>query len=228
MTVDLPDGLVALIGHEPRDPALFLDALTHGSHNVHGRAGDYQRLEFLGDRVLGLVIADALYQRFPGDSEGQLSARLNALVARSTCGEVARAIGLPPMVRLGRQARDDGGRDSDNILGDVVEALIGALFIDGGIEAAKRFVLAHWGARITEATVARKHPKTALLEWAAARRRKPPVYTILRRDGPDHAPRFTISVEVANVGTASGEGTSRQEAETAAAAALLDQIGQSK
>ena len=214
------DALPALLGHRPRDTALFTEALTHGSHG--GR--DYQRLEFLGDRVLGLVMSDALFQRFPKDSEGQLSARLNALVTRECCADVARQIGLPPLIRLGKQARDDGGRESDNILGDVVEALIGALYLDAGLDQARGFILKAWGPRIEAGVTAPRHPKSNLLEWAAANKRKPPVYTIERRDGPDHAPRFTIVASVPNVGEARGTGSSKQEAEKAAATALLAQL----
>lgn len=214
-----PD-LAAIIGYPPRSPDLFVEALTHGSHG--GR--DYQRLEFLGDRVLGMVIADALFAAFPQEPEGQLSARLNALVTRECCAEVARALGLPPLIRLGKQALGDGGRDSDNIVGDVMEAVIGAVWLDAGLETARRFILSAWGERIRGGRAAPKHPKSALLEWSAANRRKPPVYQIVNRDGPDHAPRFTVSVTVAHAGEATATGTSKQEAETAAAAALLAQL----
>ena len=210
-----------LTGHRPADPALFIEALTHGSH---GDRADYQRLEFLGDRVLGLIIADALYRRFPRESEGALAARLNGLVSRASCAEVARAIALGPHMRLGKQARDDGGRESDNILGDVIEALIGALFLDAGLDAAREFVMRHWEPRIGAVKSAPKHPKSALMEWAAAHRRKPPSYDVLNRSGPDHAPRFTVKASVPNAGEAEGEGTSKAEAEAAAAAALLAQL----
>ncbi len=216
----VPPELITMIGHTPRDPALFIEALTHGSHG--GR--DYQRLEFLGDRVLGLVVSEALYTRFHLETEGQLSARLNTLVTRESCAEVARALGLPPHIRLGKQALGDGGRDSDNIVGDVMEAVIGALYIDAGFTAAQDFILSAWGERIHHAATAPKHPKSALLEWTAANRRKPPVYSIERRDGPDHAPRFTVAVSVLNSGGATASGASKQEAETAAAAALLSQL----
>lgn len=209
-----------IIGYTPADSALFTEALTHGSHG--GR--DYQRLEFLGDRVLGMVIADALYAAFPRESEGELSARLNGLVTRECCAAVARDIGLPPLIRLGKQALSDGGRDSDNIVGDVMEAVIGAIWRDAGFDAARRFVLAAWGARIETTRSAPKHPKSALLEWSAANRRKPPVYAVDSRDGPDHAPRFTVSVSIAHAGTATATGASKQEAETAAAAALLAEL----
>lgn len=225
--------LAAMIGYQPRDAALFTEALTHGSHGAKGgskgvnkdgapRAGkDYQRLEFLGDRVLGLVIATELFRRFPRESEGALSARLNGLVTGASCAEVARALGLPPLVLLGKQARDDGGRDSDNILGDVVEALIGAMYLDAGMDEASRFILSSWGERIGAVRDAPKHPKSALMEWAAAHRRKPPDYRVTYRDGPDHAPIFTVEASIANTGRASATASSKQEAEKAAAAALL-------
>jgi ribonuclease-3 len=209
-----------MLGHEPSDKALFVEALTHGSHG--GR--DYQRLEFLGDRVLGMVIADALFSQFPHESEGQLAARLNALVTGERCAEVARSIGLPPLIKLGKQALSDGGRESTNIIGDVMEAVIGALYIDAGLDQARRFILSAWGDRVQQATTAPKHPKSALLEWSAAHRKKPPVYLIEHRDGPDHAPRFTVRVAVAHAGEARATGASKQEAESLAAAALLAQL----
>ncbi|MFM6853845.1 MAG: ribonuclease III [Sphingopyxis sp.] len=224
------DALCALIGHSPRNPDLFVDALTHGSHGAKGAgrggktARDYQRLEFLGDRVLGLTIAGMLYQRFPQESEGALSARLNGLVTGAVCADVARAIGLPPLVRMGKQARDDGGRDSDNILGDVTEALIGALYLDGGLPVAEQFIVTHWAQRIDAVRVAPKHPKSALMEWAAAHKRRPPEYSVANREGPDHAPRFTVIASIPNAGEATATGTSKQDAEKAAALALLTQL----
>ena len=181
-----------------------------------GEARDYQRLEFLGDRVLGLVIADWLYERSEG-AEGKLSQRLNALVARETCADVARSLGVQAHIRLGKQARDDGGIESDNILGDVMEALIGALFLERGFDVARVFVRKAWRGPIEGGTGQRKHPKAALQEWAAGNRRKPPVYTMLGRDGPDHAATFTVAVAVNGVGEAQARGSSKQEAETNAA-----------
>ena len=221
---DLPPSLAEILAYEPQDSALFIEALTHGSSTTKAAARTYQRLEFLGDRVLGLSIAHELYRRFPHEAEGQLSARLNGLVAGEVCADVARQLGLPPLVRMGKQARDDGGRDSDNILGDVIEALIGALYLEAGMDKAEAFILASWGARIGAVLEAPKHPKSALMEWAAAHKRKPPEYAIIARDGPDHAPRFTITVSVPHVGAAQGTGTSKQEAEKSAAAALLSQL----
>jgi ribonuclease III len=219
--IALPPALSTIIGHEPVNQALFVEALTHGSHGGNQGGPDYQRLEFLGDRVLGVVIAEALFAAFPRESEGQLSSRLNALVTGEQCAEVARALGLPPLIRLGKQALSDGGRESVNIIGDVMEAVIGALYLDTGLERARAFILASWGERLHQASSAPKHPKSALLEWSAANRRKPPIYSIEQREGPDHAPRFTVHVSVPNAGEARGSGTSKQEAETAAASTLL-------
>jgi ribonuclease III len=208
------------LAHAPRDPALFERALTHASHEDD----PYERLEFLGDRVLGLAVALWLYELFPDEPEGKLSRRLNALVAGETCAEVARELGVPAHLRLGKQAREDGALDSDNVLGDVTEALIGALFLEEGFEAAARFVRRAWGDRVSSRDKAPKHPKSALQEWAAANQRKPPVYQLADRRGPPHAPRFAVRVEIAGVGSASAEGASKQEAETAAAVLLLEQL----
>jgi ribonuclease-3 len=220
MKPDDAQWLAGLIGRNPGDWALFERALTHSSH------GDdhYERLEFLGDRVLGLAVAQWLYELFPDEPEGKLSRRLNALVAGETCAEVAREIGVPERVRLGKQAREDGASDSDNVLGDVVEALIGALFLEAGFEAAAAFVRQAWGDRVSTRDKAPKHPKSALQEWAAANDRKPPVYQLANRSGPHHAPKFVVEVAIAGVGAASAEGASKQEAETAAAASLLEQL----
>jgi ribonuclease-3 len=207
------------LGHKPRDPALFIRALTHGSYSsVH-----YERLEFLGDRVLGLVAATWLYRLFPDEPEGKLSRRFNAIVSRETCAEVARDIGVAAHMILGKQARDDGAFQSDNVLGDIIEALIGALYLEGGVEAAERFIHSAW-ERFVSTAQAPKHPKSALQEWAAAHNCKPPVYTMGARTGPHHAPRFTVIVAIPNKAEASAEGASKQEAETAAAKALLEKL----
>jgi ribonuclease-3 len=220
--MDAPaDWVERITGWRPRDATLFERALTHSSRTD---AEDYERLEFLGDRVLGLAIAAWLYELFPDEPEGKLSRRLNALVARETCAEVARALGVGTQIRLGKQARDDGATDSDNVLGDVVEALLGALYLEAGLERAVRFVREAWGERVTMQEKAPKHPKSALQEWAAANDRKPPVYSLAHRSGPHHAPRFTVEVEIAGVGAAQADGLSKQEAETEAAKALLEQL----
>ena len=208
------------LGRPPADPALFERALTHAS-----QSGDhYERLEFLGDRVLGLAMADWLFETFPNEPEGELSRRLNALVARDVCAEIAREIGVAAWMRLGKQARDDGALDSDNVLGDVVEALIGALWLDAGMDAAAGFVRRAWAERVSTRDKAPKHPKSALQEWAAAHERKAPVYSLTDRSGPSHAPKFVVEVEIKGVGAASAEGLSKQEAETEAAMKLLQQL----
>jgi ribonuclease-3 len=215
------DFLIALTGHAPHSDNLWREALTHGSL---GEPRDYQRLEFLGDRVLGLAIAEWLYTD-PGASEGKLSQRLNVLVSRETCAAIARALVIAPHIRLGKQARDDGGANSDNILGDVMEALIGALFLERGFDAARDFVRQAWAAPVAAGAGQRKHPKAALQEWAAGNRRKPPVYTVVSRDGPDHAATFTVTVAVNGVGEATARGSSKQDAETAAADEFMQNFG---
>lgn len=209
--------IAELTGAPPARADLWADALTHGSM---AEARDYQRLEFLGDRVLGLVIADWLHEKSDA-AEGKLSQRLNALVSRETCADVARTIAVATHIRLGKQARDDGGVQSDNILGDVMEALIGALFVERGFDAARDFVRKVWDKPMASGTGQRKHPKAALQEWAAGNRRKPPVYALVSRDGPDHSATFTVSVEVKGVGESTARGSSKQEAETAAARAFM-------
>jgi len=219
-TAPLPDWLNALIGSAPGKLASYEQALTHGSVG----ADHYERLEFLGDRVLGLVIADWLYTLFPGEKEGQLSRRFNQLIAGGTCAEVAREIRVQPYVRLGKQARDDGAIDSDNVLGDVMEALIGALYLDKGLEAARTLIQRLWAGRVEGQATAPKHPKSALQEWAASHNRKTPLYEVVDRSGPHHALRFIVQVSIKGAGEARGEGSSKQEAETAAATALLAQL----
>ncbi|SMF61402.1 ribonuclease III [Allosphingosinicella indica] len=213
--------ITSATGHTPHDAALFERALTHSSRG----GADYERLEFLGDRVLGLIMASLLYRLYPDEPEGKLSNRFNALVTRETCADVARDLGIGAQVILGKQARDDGAADSDNVLGDVVEALIGAIYLEGGLEAAEAFVRRAWGDRAERQASAPKHPKSTLQELAAAKGAKPPVYRLVHRSGPHHAPRFTVEVELPGLGTATAEGASKQEAEKAAALALLDELG---
>jgi ribonuclease-3 len=208
------------LGHDPKDLSLFELALTHSSAG----STNYERLEFLGDRVLGMVIAHALYERYPSEPEGHLSKRYNALVDRETCAENGREIGVPSLVRLGRQAREDGATQSDNVVGDVVEALIGALFLDGGQEVARRFILGLWEPDLATQRRAPQHPKSALQELAAAKGGKTPLYEVVSQTGRHHAPTFTVRVSVPQLGEATAEGTSKQEAETAAATALLSKL----
>lgn len=217
---EVPPFVGEALGGEPKQPQLFERALTHGSH---GR-DTYERLEFLGDRVLGLIIASWLYERFPNEPEGKLSRRYNALVARETCAEIGRAVDLPRFIRLGKQAREDHANMSDNVVGDVTEAMLGAIYLDGGIERADAFVRAHWAPFLDGQKKAPMHPKSALQEIAAERKLGVPLYEQLSRYGPHHAPRFKVKVSLGRHGEAEAEGSSKQEAETAAAAALLEKF----
>jgi ribonuclease-3 len=208
------------LGHEPKDLALFEAALTHSS----SRGDNYERLEFLGDRVLGLVMARWLYERFPTEPEGKLSRRFNTLVDRVTCSDVGRDIGLPALIRLGKQARDDGANWSDNVVGDVVEAVIGAVYLESGLDAAEALIRRLWTPLIDEQQGVPKHPKSALQELAAARDLPNPVYEVLSRTGAHHAPNFTVRVSIRGLGEAEAEGPSKQEAETEAAKTLLQKL----
>lgn len=210
--------LAKLIGSPPDNAEIFARALTHGSTGKP----DYQRLEFLGDRILGLVVSEMLYHRFPDEPEGRLSHRLNALVSGSMCAEIAREIDLPRHVRLGKQARDDGAQQSNNVLGDAMEALIGALYIERGIDAARTLIEKYWSPRIDTASGAPKHPKSALQEWCAAHHRKTPEYAVTKKEGPPHAMQFEVTVTVKGFDPVSAEANSKQAAETAAALAFME------
>ena len=218
---DLAAYLATALGKGPRTLALYEQALTHGSAGKK----TYERLEFLGDRVLGLAVAEWLYERFPDEPEGKMSRRYNALVARETCAEVGRAILVQPHIRLGRQAREDHATDSDNVVGDVVESLIGALYLDHDFAAASAFIRAQWAAYLDSQKGAPVHPKSALQELAAAKDWGAPVYETVSRFGLHHAPTFRIKVSIRGAGEAEAEGSSKQDAETAAAIALLEKIG---
>ena len=154
-----------VLGHDPKDIGLFERALTHASVGKDS----YERLEFLGDRVIGLAMARWLYERFANEPEGKLSRRYNVLVSRETCGEIGRELGLPALINLGKQAREDGANWSDNVVGDVVESLMGALLIDAGLDKAEAFIRKTWAPYLDSQGKAPKHPKSALQELAAAR-----------------------------------------------------------
>ena len=205
-------------GFTVSDETLWRAALTHGSM---GEAKDYERLEFLGDRVLGLSIAQWLFERSEAP-EGKLAQRLNAIVSREMCAAIARGIALPDHIRISKQARADGGRDSDNILGDVMEALLGAQFVENGFEAARSLIHLLWRPALESGAGERKHPKSALQEWAAGNRRAPPEYEVIERSGPDHAARFTVRVSVHKVGEAQATAGSKGEAEKAAAEEFME------
>ena len=209
------------IGFTVTNQALWFEALTHGST---GDARDYDRLEFLGDRVLGLTIADWLYHH-DGAQEGTLAQRLNALVSGQSCARVARSLDVPAHVRLGKQARDDGANQSDNVLGDIMESLLGAAFIDMGFDATRDLIRRFWADAVAGHTGRSKHPKSALQEWAAGNQRRAPVYEVTDRSGPDHAARFTVRVSVHNVGAVEAEASSKREAETEAARLFMEKFG---
>lgn len=211
------------IGHEFADPALLVRAVTHASVGTPNRE-DNQRLEFLGDRVLGLVMSEALLLEDTEASEGQLAPRFNALVRKETCADVARQIDLGTVLRLGRSEMLSGGRRKQALLGDAMEAVIAAVYKDAGFAAARDVVLRLWGDRIGQVEEDARDPKTALQEWAQARGMKPPKYIELSRDGPDHAPMFTIAARLENGDQAHASAGSKRQAEQAAARALLAQI----
>lgn len=212
------------LGHEFARPELLVRALTHGSIASSTRP-DNQRLEFLGDRVLGLTMAEALFSADRSATEGQLAPRYNALVKGETCAGVARDIGLGEVLKLGRSEMMSGGRRKEALLADAMEAVIAAIYLDAGFEAARRIVLALWAGRLANVDADARDAKTALQEWAQAQGMSPPRYHQTARRGPDHAPEFEITVDLddGRKAGASGTGTKRS-IEQAAAAALLGQI----
>ncbi|WP_319824775.1 ribonuclease III [Thalassovita sp.] len=213
----------ARIGYGFRRPELLLRAVTHSSVSSPSRK-DNQRLEFLGDRVLGLVMAEALLAKDKGASEGQLAPRFNALVRKETCADVARQIGLGEVLKLGRSEMLSGGRRKQALLGDAMEAVIAAVYLDGGFEPARVLVLELWGKRIDKVETDARDAKTSLQEWAQARGQQPPSYSELRRQGPDHAPEFTIAAILESGEQAQATAGSKRLAEQAAAKALLQRL----
>jgi ribonuclease-3 len=212
------------IGHAFKDRALLEQALTHASVGQGARrVADYQRLEFLGDRVLGLIVADMLLRRFPDASEGDLSKRLHWLVNRETCARIAERLGVGDALRVAAGDSKRGARENKTILGDACEALIAAVYRDGGLDAARKAFEPLWAPEVdTQGPPEQLSSKSRLHEWAMARGRAAPLYRVTGREGPDHAPQFTVEVEVEGVAPISAAGRSRQEAEKAAAAALLE------
>ncbi|MCV2866160.1 ribonuclease III [Albidovulum sediminicola] len=213
----------ARIGHDFRRPELLLRALTHGSIATPTRP-DNQRLEFLGDRVLGLVMAEALLAADKGASEGQLAPRFNALVRKETCAEVAASVSLGDVLKLGRSEMMTGGRRKQALLGDAMEAVIAAVYLDAGFEAAKAMVLRLWGGRIGEVAEDARDAKTALQEWAQARGMPPPAYVEIAREGPPHQPVFTVEARIATGEAAQARAGAKRQAEQAAAKALLERM----
>jgi ribonuclease-3 len=218
------NGLATVLGHRFGDATMLEQAVTHASATSPARP-DNQRLEFLGDRVLGLIVAEALLEAYPGEAEGTLAPRFNALVQRETLAEIAVEIGLGEFLRLGRSEAISGGRKKKAILADAMEAVIAALFLDGGMAVARRFIMGRWQARLDAPDTAPMDAKTRLQEWAQGRGLATPVYAVTGRAGPDHAPRFSIEVKVETGETADGAATSKKQAEQHAAAALLARLG---
>ncbi|MCG7493796.1 ribonuclease III [Thalassobius sp. Cn5-15] len=211
------------IDYQFKQPELLVRAVTHSSKSSPTRE-DNQRLEFLGDRVLGLVMSEALLSRDKGASEGQLAPRFNALVRKEACADVAKDIDLGAVLKLGRSEQMSGGRRKQALLGDAMEAVIAAVYLDADFETAKALVLRLWGNRIDTVESDARDPKTALQEWAQARKQTPPSYVELARSGPDHAPVFTISVTLQSGESEEATAASKRQAQQAAAKALLDRL----
>ena len=212
------------LGHDFTRPELLIRALTHGSVASPTRP-DNQRLEFLGDRVLGLTIAEALFRADKTASEGQLAPRYNALVRGETCADIAREIGLGDVLKLGRSEMMSGGRRKEALLADAMEAVLAAIYLDADFTTAQKVVLRLWSSRLDNVEEDARDAKTALQEWAQANGMTPPRYVQTARTGPDHAPEFEITVRLddGREAVATGKGTKRS-IEQAAAQALLDQI----
>jgi ribonuclease-3 len=223
-------GLAERLGHRFADPALLERSLTHASvgdgaaRPGRGPARDNERLEFLGDRVLGLLTSEQLLERFPDAAEGELAPRLNLLVSREACARVARRLDLGPALRLAGGESKGGGRDKSSILAGACEAVIAALYLDGGLDAARGFFVRWWADEFAALPAVGQtlEVKLALQQWAQKAGKPIPAYTVISREGPDHAPMFTVQVQVEGVAPAVGVGSSRQAAEKSAAQALWD------
>lgn len=215
------------IGYSFADKVLLERALTHisAASPKHGRGGSYQRLEFLGDHVLGLIVSDMLFRAYPRADEGELSRRLADLVRRDTCADVGRVLELGAALKLGNSEANSGGRRRTAILADVCEALIGAVFIDGGYPAAAALIEKFWQERMLKPPLPLRDPKTQLQEWAQARGLPAPSYREIARTGPHHDPEFRVCVDVAERLPAEGLGRSKRAAEQAAATAMLTREG---
>ena len=211
------------LGYTFKYPELLIEAITHSSVNSNSRR-DNQRLEFLGDRVLGLVISDALLREYEDAREGLLAPRYNALVRKECCAEVALEIDIGSILTLGRSEILSGGRRKKALLGDAIEAVIAAVFLDGGFEAARSVVLCHWQKKIISVKTQATDPKTELQEWAQSCGYPPPDYLLISRVGPDHEPIFMIEARVQNGLSVTSRAGNKRDAEKAAASALLEQI----
>ncbi|MCH8202191.1 MAG: ribonuclease III [Proteobacteria bacterium] len=213
------EAIEALLGHSFQDRNLLIAALTHPSLEDEA---NYQRLEFLGDRVLGLVNAEAVFRAFGDADEGLLTLCFHRMVSNAALAEVANELKLGRFIRMAAEAEKNGGRKNASILADVMEAIIGAIYLDGGLDAVRVTIRAFWAERLSRAPD--RDAKTFLQEWLQSRGGQEPIYSIAKREGPDHAPTFTVRVEAGDLGSAEAKGSSRKAAEFAAAAALLDKL----
>lgn len=215
------------IGHTFADASLLATAFTHVSalKSSRNRADSYQRLEFLGDHVLGLIVSDMLYRAFPKADEGELSKRLADLVRKEACADVARVLGFDEAIKLGSVGAGAGARLRKSVLGDICEAVIGAIFLDGGYEAASDFVERNWTERMRKPVRPLRDPKTVLQEWAQGKGLPTPVYREVERTGPHHDPQFRVAVELPGLDPEQGIGGSKRAAEKVAAMAMLAREG---
>ena len=217
----------ARIGHKFADPALLATAFTHVSalKSARKRGDSYQRLEFLGDHVLGLVVSDMLYRAFPNADEGELSKRLADLVRKESCADVAKSLGLLDEIKLGAVGAGAGARLRKSVLGDICEAVIGAVYLDGGHSAAAQFVERNWTERMRKPRRPLRDPKTVLQEWAQSKGMPTPVYREVERTGPHHDPQFRVAVDLPGLAPAEGVGGSKRAAEKVAASVMIAREG---
>jgi ribonuclease III len=207
------------LGYEFGDAELLHQALTHGSSGR--KAKDYERLEFLGDRVLSLVIADQLFHNHRKEKEGKLAARHSAIVRGDVCAAVGEGMGLHDFIKVGDTEKKSGVHKMKSVLGDVVEAVIGAIYIDGGLEAARKVILRFWKDALQHPDTVQKDAKTFVQEWALAQSLALPKYELAGRQGPEHKPQFTVRLLIDNHSEAHGVGPTKQAAEMAAATAFI-------
>lgn len=212
-------------GYGFKNSRLLIMSLTHSSAALGGDHHN-ERQEFLGDRVLALVIAEYLYQHFPNSPEGEMALRLNAMVRKETCAQVARDLKLNELMLslAGKNIPNRDVYDSKNVLGDACEAVLAAVYLDGGLEEARKFILSAWSKMLTTDATALKDPKSTLQEWALGRGLAMPVYSEVSRDGPDHAPTFVMSVEIEKTGKQIGKAASKRAAEQSAAETFLKEL----
>ncbi|MEJ8474174.1 ribonuclease III [Roseibium algae] len=215
------------LGHDFSDDSLLDVALTHASalDPSESVAGSYQRLEFLGDRVLGLVVATMLHRHFPAADEGELARRFNHMVKRETCAEIAIELNIGSAMRIGPSEAQTGGRKKTALLADICEAVIAAIYLDGGFEAAEQFIGRLWQSRMVSLSGPLRDAKTTLQEWAQSKGLPTPRYDVITRDGPDHAPMFVVGVTVQGLAQGQGRGGSKRIAEQSAAEAVLRREG---